>query len=226
MSSPDRVMIDRRAFLGGLGLSVLAVPLTADAQPAVKVPRIGFLNPSGPAPAAGFIAGADEPLWIKLRSEPYLVVFMRHTHSTGGNPLTWDETGNCRGEVVLSANGKAHAKKIGDAFVQHGVKPSRLISSPMCRCRETAQIAFGSNYVTDAALREIASADAERTAAYEKTAVSLIVKHLGNAPVVFVSHRPNINLLTMELIAEGDLLIGRANQTGEIDVVGKMRIEP
>jgi hypothetical protein len=32
----------------------------------------------------------------------------------------------------------------------------------MCRCRETAQIAFGSNYVTDAALREIASADAER----------------------------------------------------------------
>ena len=226
MSSPDRVLIDRRAFLGGLGLSVLAVPLTADAQPAAKVPRIGFLNPSGPAPAAGFTAGADEPLWIKLRSEPYLVVFMRHTHSTGGNPLTWDETGNCRGEVVLSAKGKAHAKKIGDAFVQHGVKPSRLISSPMCRCRETAQIAFGSNYVTDAALREIASADAERTAAYEKTAVSLIVKHLGNAPVVFVSHRPNINLLTMELIAEGDLLIGRADEKGEIDVVGKTRIEP
>jgi len=43
---------------------------------------------------------------------------------------------------------------------------------------------------------------------------------------VFVSHRPNINLLTMELIAEGDLLIGRANQKGEIDVVGKIRIEP
>jgi len=75
-------------------------------------------------------------------------------------------------------------------------------------------------------LREIASADPERTAAYEKTAVSLIVKHFGNAPVVFVSHRPNINLLTMELIAEGDLLIGRANQKGEIDVVGKIRIEP
>jgi len=44
--------------------------------------------------------------------------------------------------------------------------------------------------------------------------------------VVFVSQRPNISLLTMELIAEGDLLIGRANQQGEIDVVGKIRIEP
>ena len=226
MSGSDLATIDRRTFLGGLVLGAVAAPLKAAAQPAAKVRRTGFLNPSGPAPAAASIAGADEPLWIKLRSEPNLVVFLRHTHSTGGNPLTWDETGGCRGEVVLSAKGKAHAKKIGDAFVQHGVKPSRLISSPMCRCRETARIAFGSNYVTDAALRGIASADSERTAAYEKTAASLIVKHLGNAPVVFVSHRPNINLLTMELIAEGDLLIGRANQQGEIDVVGKIRIEP
>ena len=184
------------------------MPFTAEAQPAAKESRI------------------DEPLWIKLRSKPHLVVFMRHTHSTGGNPLAWDETGNCRGEVVLSAKGKAHARKIGETFVQHRVKPSGLISSPMCRCRETTQIAFGSNYVTDAVLREIASADAERTAAYDKVAVSLIVKHLGNAPVVFVSHQPNINLLTMELIAEGDLLIGRANEKGEIDVVGKIRIEP
>ena len=151
---------------------------------------------------------------------------MRHTQSRGRNALTWDESGNCGGEVVLTEEGKAHAKKIGDAFVEHGVKPIRVISSPMCRCRETAQIAFGSDYVTDALLREIASADLARTAAYEKTAVSLIVANLGKAPVVFVSHGPNINLLTLELIAEGDLLIGRANQKGEIDVVGKMRIGP
>ena len=151
---------------------------------------------------------------------------MRHTQSRGRNALTWDESGNCGGEVVLTEEGKAHAKKIGDAFVEHGVKPIRVISSPMCRCRETAQIAFGSDYVTDALLREIVSAYLARTAAYEKTAVSLIVANLGKAPVVFVSHGPNINLLTLELIAEGDLLIGRANQKGEIDVVGKMRIGP
>ena len=177
--------------------------------------------------ASASAGGADEAtLWIKLESEPHLVVFMRHTQSSGRNALTWDESGNCRGEVVLSEEGKAHAKKIGDAFVQHRVKPIRVISSPMCRCRETAQIAFGSGYVTDALLREIASADSARTAAYEKTAVSLIVTNLGKAPVVFVSHRPNINLLTLELIEEGDLLIGRANQKGEIDVVGKIRVEP
>jgi len=36
-------MMERRTFLGTLGLSVLAAPLAAEAQQAVKIPRIGFL---------------------------------------------------------------------------------------------------------------------------------------------------------------------------------------
>ena len=41
-------MIDRRAFLGTLAGTLLAAPLAAEAQPAGKVPRIGFLQP-GPS---------------------------------------------------------------------------------------------------------------------------------------------------------------------------------
>jgi len=36
---------------------------------------------------------ANELLWQKLRTEADLVVLMRHTQPTGGNPLTWDESG-------------------------------------------------------------------------------------------------------------------------------------
>ena len=38
--------MDRRAFLGTLAGSVLAAPLTAQTQPAGKVPRIGILSPA------------------------------------------------------------------------------------------------------------------------------------------------------------------------------------
>jgi phosphohistidine phosphatase SixA len=172
------------------------------------------------------VAGADEPLWIKLRSETNLVVFMRHTHAVRVNPLTWDETGNCRGESVLSAKGKAHARKIGQVFAQHGIKPGPVVSSPMCRCRETARSAFGKEFVTDPALREIASADSERTEVFERTALKLLSQHRGPRPIVFISHRPNIHLLTMELIGDGDLLVTRSNDKGDIDVLGKIRIEP
>ena len=168
---------------------------------------------------------ADDSLWERLKTEPNLVVLMRHTHAMGGHPLTWDESGNCRGEFVLTRRGKAHARKIGEVFASHGIKPV-VISSPMCRCRETAQLAFVEQSVTDPDLREIASADAERTKAFESKTRSLIASKRGVAPVVFVSHTPNINQLTMELIDDGDLLVGRANEKGEVDVLGKITLRP
>jgi broad specificity phosphatase PhoE len=168
---------------------------------------------------------ANELLWERLRSEPNLVVLMRHTQPAGGNPLTWDSSGTCKGESMLTAEGKAHARRIGEEFTKHGIKPT-VISSPMCRCRETARIAFGEEVVTDAALREIASADPERSHAFERKAQSLIGSYRGSSPVVFVSHRPNIDLLTLELIGEGELLVGRANEKGELDVLGKIDVQP
>jgi len=166
---------------------------------------------------------ADDMLWKKLETESNLVVLMRHTQPAGGNPLAWDESGNCKGESMLTASGEAHAKRIGGAFASHGVKP-RVMSSPMCRCRDTARIAFGSDVFTDEDLREVASADSDRTKRFERKAQSLIASYRGSVPVVLVNHRPNIDLLTMELVDEGELLVGRANANGEIEVLGKIKV--
>ena len=165
----------------------------------------------------------DDSLWMKLKGESDLVVLMRHAQPAGGNPLIWDESGNCVGEPMLTEGGRAHARRIGEAFASHGIKPT-VISSPMCRCRDTARIAFGDTFATDGALREVASADSDRAKQFERTAHSLIGDRRGPAPVVFVSHRPNIDLLTMELIDSGDLLVGRLNDKGEIDVLGKITL--
>ena len=42
-------MIDRRTFLAGTGVVLLATPLVAEAQQAAKVPRIGYLSPLSPS---------------------------------------------------------------------------------------------------------------------------------------------------------------------------------
>jgi len=94
----------------------------------------------------------------------------------------------------------------------------------MCRCRDTARIAFGDDLMTDESLREVASADSDRMKRFERKAYSLVAANRGSVPLVLVNHRPNIDLLTMELIDEGDLLVGRANANGEIDVLGKMKV--
>jgi len=41
--------MDRRAFIASVGAGILIAPLVGEAQPAGKVPRIGFLSPSSPS---------------------------------------------------------------------------------------------------------------------------------------------------------------------------------
>jgi len=168
-------------------------------------------------------ARADEELWQELAKGRNLVVLMRHTEPAGGDPLVWDESGRCAGESMLTSAGRAHAKRIGEAFSRRAIKLT-VISSPMCRCRDTAQIAFGSAPLTDGNLREVATADANRMMEFELKAQAMIAAERGAVPVVFVSHRPNIDRLTMELIESGELLIGRASSTGEVNVLGKIKI--
>lgn len=170
-------------------------------------------------------AFANEGLWKRLATEPNLIMLMRHMHSSGGQPLAWDESGNCAGELRLTEKGKVQARKIRAEFESRGIKPV-IISSPMCRCLDTAKHAFDGQVITDPDLREIASADARRTQAFESKARALISSKRGAAPLVFISHRPNVDQLTMELIDEEELLVGKTSESGEVEVLGKIRLQP
>jgi phosphohistidine phosphatase SixA len=170
----------------------------------------------------------DESLWQKLKQDPNMIVLMRNAESSGNrdgiNMLSWDATGKCKGESMLTDGGKAHAKKIGAAFTKHGIKP-KVISSPMCRCTETAEIAFG-EYVTDPELRQKSPEDTLGQDSFQAKAIELLSNFRGSTPIVFVNHRPNIDSLTMELMEIGELLIGSVTEDGEIEVLSKIRVEP
>jgi phosphohistidine phosphatase SixA len=171
---------------------------------------------------------ADESLWQKLKQDQNMIVLMRNSESSGNrdgaNMLNWDDSGNCKGESTLTDEGKAHARKIGAAFSKYGIKP-KVISSPMCRCTKTAEIAFG-EYETDPELRQKSTEDTHADDSFQVKASELLSKYRGSTPIAFVNHRPNIDSLTMELIDIGDLLIGAVTETGEVEIVGKIRVEP
>jgi phosphohistidine phosphatase SixA len=172
--------------------------------------------------------GAEESLWRRLKQDPNMIVLMRNAESSGNrdgiNMLSWDATGKCTGESTLTNKGKAHAKKIGAAFTKHGIKP-KVISSPMCRCTETAEIAFG-EYVTDPELRQKSPADMDGHDSFRAKAIELLSMYRGSTPIAFVNHRPNIDSLTMELVGIGELLIGTVTEDGEIEILGKIRVNP
>jgi phosphohistidine phosphatase SixA len=166
-------------------------------------------------------SSATELLWEKIRAEPNIVLLMRHADAEPGNALRWDESGKCEGEVQLSEDGKDHARYIGVRFAARRLEPV-VVSSPMCRCKETAVLAFGGSLATDPLLRELPVSDTPQSAEAALKAKALIASHRGKAPLVFVGHASNITQLTHETVAESEAVVGIANADGDVAVLGKV----
>ncbi len=88
---------------------------------------------------------AQSDAWALLK-QPGHVVFMRHSDAPGsggyGDPPGY-RLDDCATQRNLSDEGRAHARRTGEAFKKHGVVFDRVLTSPWCRCKETAQLALG-----------------------------------------------------------------------------------
>src|ERR1700709_143069 len=88
---------------------------------------------------AADIAIADEAeAWNALRAGRH-VALMRHTDAPGG---AGDPAGfrldDCATQRNLSAKGRADAQRIGARLRLEGIAIEKLVSSPWCRCMDTA----------------------------------------------------------------------------------------
>lgn len=88
-------------------------------------------------------AEAREPLWALLKGGAQ-VVLIRHAITTPG---VGDPAGfkleDCATQRNLTEAGRVDARRLGEAFRARGVPVGRVLSSPWCRCLETARLAFG-----------------------------------------------------------------------------------
>lgn len=101
------------------------------------------------------VSGADDTLpgladiLGELRKGGY-VIYFRHAATDKGGPN--DEAADmarCETQRGLSADGRAQATAIGKAFADLRLPVGEVVSSPFCRTRDTAQLAFGRHRVDD-----------------------------------------------------------------------------
>jgi broad specificity phosphatase PhoE len=96
------------------------------------------------------VAAASEALWTVLKDGGQ-VVLIRHAITTPG---VGDPDGmqldDCRTQRNLTDEGRQHARQVGAAFRARGIPVERVLTSPWCRCIETAQLAFGKAGRSDA----------------------------------------------------------------------------
>jgi len=100
-------------------------------------------------------AWADEALWTLLQKGGQ-VVLERHGLTTPGvgDPPGF-KAGDCATQRNLVDEGRREAERLGAALRARKVPVARVISSPWCRCLETARIAFATEPAVDDALANL-----------------------------------------------------------------------
>jgi phosphohistidine phosphatase SixA len=165
---------------------------------------------------------ADTALWSKLKQGGY-VILMRHgatdsmTHSTNPNA----DFDNCVGQNNLSPEAQMEAARVGRALKKKHIPVGDVLAGPYCRTQDTARIAFGKVKVWDALdLQTTLPEDeaAKRTA----TVAARVGAYQGPKNLVLVTHKPNIDALTFELLEPDEMLILRPGGTSLFSVVGRL----
>ena len=168
-------------------------------------------------------AHADEALWSLLKGGGQ-VVLIRHALTTPG---VGDPQGmvlaDCATQRNLSDEGRSHARQVGDAFRVRAIPVGRLVSSPWCRCLETARLAFGKEPQTSTALSNLfGRGDPQgRQVAQLRDLVSR-KPTAGNT--VMVSHGSTILALTGVSPGTGEMVIVTPQGEGKFAVAGRLAV--
>jgi len=167
-------------------------------------------------------ASAADPVWDALRA-PGSVVVLRHSYAPGGFDPPDARLDDCSTQRNLDENGRAQATRIGDAFRQHGVAVGTVLSSPRCRCLDTARLAFGraqSWEPLQGALR-----DQERRQQQLAEIRKIMGAHRGGPPLVLVTHGSVVSDLTGLRVPMGAFVVLRPAGDGHHTVAGQLYIE-
>ncbi len=176
---------------------------------------------------AGFLIApathADEGLWARL-AEGGKVVLMRHASVSegrnGGDSLLRDPS--CKGERNLSDKGRQQAKALGERFRARNIPVEAVRHSPYCRTAETAKLAFGSGSETAyLSLLEVLSTDAQ--AAQTAQLNQVIGSYAGKGNLVLVTHEPNINAVSFEMVKPADFIVLQPKGGSGFEELGVVR---
>ena len=135
------------------------------------------------------------------------LIFIRHAIAPGnGDPDNFNLK-DCSTQRNLDSNGIEQSKKIGLFFKNNNIKIDKILSSEWCRCKDTANYAFG-NFQTFDALNSFYD---ERFADNETKQIKDLKQYVKNwdsdKNLIFVTHYVVISSILSTPSSSGELII-------------------
>ena len=164
---------------------------------------------------------ADETLWSLLKKGGQ-VVLMRHAVTTPG---VGDPPGfrldDCSTQRNLTDDGRRDAQRVGAEFRARGVVVENVLSSPWCRCVESASLAFGKAEISTA-LSNLFTHPQNRDRQVREMRELIAAPRVGNR--VLVSHGATIAALTGTSLDTAEMLVVTPQGGGRFVVNGRLSV--
>ena len=173
------------------------------------------------------LAGAadDARLWAQLRHGGN-VLLIRHasTEPGPGDPagFTLDD---CSTQRNLSEAGRDEARRIGERLKRERVPIAQVFTSPWCRCRETAMLAFGNaeDWEPLSSAFDYPHREADFTERVRKR-IGGYSSHAPGGNVAMVTHNVNIAALTKLSVETGEIVVLRPDGCCGVRRVERLKI--
>ena len=174
---------------------------------------------------ASEIARADDAAnaWKALRAGGH-VALMRHADAPGGfgDPPGF-RVDDCATQRNLSARGRTDAEKIGARLKSEGVAFEKILSSPWCRCIDTATLLNLGPVAKEATFGNVVVLRDQREQ-LAAGARALIGKWSGQGNLLVSTHGANIQALTGISPASGEIVVVRGG-SASAEAVGRLRLD-
>jgi phosphohistidine phosphatase SixA len=174
--------------------------------------------------AADSARAGETEAWSALRAGRH-VALMRHADAPGGSG---DPPGfrieDCATQRNISAKGRADALKIGARLRSEGIRFDAILSSPWCRCIDTAKLLELGPVKTEPTFGNVVVLR-DQTEALTSGARAIIEQWTGSGILLVVTHGANIRALTGIQPASGEIVVVRGGSDGGRGAVGRLMLD-
>jgi len=164
-------------------------------------------------------AAPSEDIAALLRTGGVVAAF-RHALAPGTFDPPEFRLGVCSTQRNLSDEGREQARRTGEWFKARQLQPSRVLSSPWCRCVDTATLAFGATEVWPALGSPVGNSETTGAAHLRELRRSLVTASAQPGRFqVWVTHMFVLSELVQVDSSSGQVLILRADARGNPQVL-------
>jgi len=172
------------------------------------------------APVLASPARGDEGVWRRLAAGGQVVLLRHGTTISGVGDPTGFRLDDCATQRNLTEAGREESRRIGAAFKTRAIPVERVLSSPWCRCLETARLAFGSAETWE----PLSSLFADRTRQAEQTRAfrALAGEKRPGGNTILVTHGANVVTFVGVSPAMAEMVVLTPQGDGTFTVAGRL----